>query len=307
MIKEDVYEPDWRTPERREYTKQVADILADIGARRYQPVDSERAARLQAERHRAATSSTATPTTSSTSSRIWSSSKKKTGKTVTLGLEPEPRCYLETTDETITYFKNYLFSGETAKQLAKQTGLNEADADTGDARATLGVVFDIGHQAVGYEDIPASLQKLVDAGVPIVKLQEAASMHIPDVTQKTVDALQSFAKTIYLSQTCQLKDGKHDLVPQPRGRVRGVPERSRAHASGARTSMCRCSSPTWATDSARRASALEQALAVHKKTPLSTHLEIETYTWDVLPDHLKTGDIVEYVTRELEWVKGQLV
>jgi hypothetical protein len=51
---------------------------------------------------------------------------------------------------------------------------------------------------------------------------------------------------------------------------------------------------------------LEQALAVHKKTPLSTHLEIETYTWDVLPDHLKTGDIVEYVTRELEWVKGQL-
>ena len=52
---------------------------------------------------------------------------------------------------------------------------------------------------------------------------------------------------------------------------------------------------------------LEQALAVHKKTPLSTHLEIETYTWDVLPDHLKTGDIVEYVTRELDWVKGQLV
>ena len=51
--------------------------------------------------------------------------------------------------------------------------------------------------------------------------------------------------------------------------------------------------------------ALEQALAMHKKTPLSRHLEIETYTWDVLPDHLKTGDIVEYVCRELEWVKGQ--
>jgi hypothetical protein len=53
--------------------------------------------------------------------------------------------------------------------------------------------------------------------------------------------------------------------------------------------------------------ALEQALAFHKKTPLSTHLEIETYTWDVLPEHLKTGDIVDYVTRELDWVKGQLV
>jgi hypothetical protein len=53
--------------------------------------------------------------------------------------------------------------------------------------------------------------------------------------------------------------------------------------------------------------ALEEALAFHKKTPLSAHLEIETYTWDVLPDHLKTGDIVEYVTRELDWVKGQLL
>ena len=30
QIKEQVYEPDWRTNERREYTKQVADILADI-------------------------------------------------------------------------------------------------------------------------------------------------------------------------------------------------------------------------------------------------------------------------------------
>src|SRR5262245_53518463 len=71
-----------------------------------------------------------------------------------------------------------------------------------------GVVFDIGHQSVGYQDIPASLHKLVDACVQIVKLQEAASMYIPDVTQKTVDALQTSAKTIYLSQTCQKKDGK---------------------------------------------------------------------------------------------------
>ena len=72
-----------------------------------------------------------------------------------------------------------------------------------------GIVFGIGHQSVGYEDIPASLHKLVAAGVPIVKLQEAASMHIPDVTQQTVDALQAFAKTIYLSQTCQKKDGRY--------------------------------------------------------------------------------------------------
>ena len=77
---------------------------------------------------------------------------------------------LETTDETIAYFTKDLFSGRTAQRLAKATGLNEADAATA-MRKHMGVVFDIGHQSVGYEDIPASLQKLVDNGVQIVKLQ----------------------------------------------------------------------------------------------------------------------------------------
>ena len=59
-------------------------------------------------------------------------------------------------------------------------------------REYMGVVFDIGHQSVGYEDIPASLQKLVDAGVP--DRQAAGSgvdVTCPDVTQETVDALQA--------------------------------------------------------------------------------------------------------------------
>jgi len=48
---------------------------------------------------------------------------------------------------------------------------------------------------------------------------------------------------------------------------------------------------------------IEAALAVHGDIPLSDHLEIETYTWDVLPAHLKTGDITDYVCRELEWMR----
>ena len=53
--------------------------------------------------------------------------------------------------------------------------------------------------------------------------------------------------------------------------------------------------------------AIEDALRFHKQKPLSRHLEVETYTWDMLPDSLKTGDIVDYVCRELDWVRGQLV
>src|ERR1700754_2035077 len=192
IIKEDVYEPDWQTPERREYTKQVANLLAELAPEGVNPsiqsaplgfkpkvtgdhvVDEYTANVIDVVAHLVEL-------------------KKKTGKTVTLGLEPEPRCYLETTDETIAYFKNYLFSGQTAQKLATKTGLNEADAAQA-MRDYTGVVFDIGHQSVGYEDIPASLRKLVAAGVPIVKLQEAASMHIPNVTPQTVDPLQPFGK-----------------------------------------------------------------------------------------------------------------
>ena len=56
-----------------------------------------------------------------------------------------------------------------------------------------------------------------------------------------------------------------------------------------------------------RDKAIEDALRFHKANKLSPHLEIETYTWDVLPEHLKTGDIVDYVEMELNWVRDQLI
>jgi len=303
VIKEDVYEPDWQTSERREYTKQVANLLAELAPEGISPSIQSAPLGFKPKVTGEHVVEEYTNNVIDVVAHLVEL-KKKTGKTVTLGLEPEPRCYLETTDETITYFKNYLFTGETAKKLAKKTGLNEADANRA-MREYTGVVFDIGHQSVGYEDIPVSLQKLVDNGVQIVKLQEAASMYIPEVTQKVVDALQSFAKTIYLSQTCQKKDGKMTWFLNLEDAFEDWYK-----SPGAREWRTHFHVPVFLDDlGAFRTTrfALEQALAFHKKTPLSTHLEIETYTWDVLPDHLKTGDIVEYVTRELDWVKGQLV
>ncbi len=303
VIKEDVYEPDWQTPERREYTKQVADLLAALAPAGISPSIQSAPLGFKPKVTGEDVVEAYTTNVIDVVAHLVAL-KKKTGTTVTLGLEPEPRCYLETTDETIAYFTSHLFSGATAERLAKLTGLNEADAAQA-MRDYTGVVFDIGHQAVGYEDIPSSLQKLVDSGVQIVKLQEAASMYIPEVTQKTVDALQAFAKTIYLSQTCQKKDGATtwflnledafaDWYKNP------GPREWRTHFHV----------PVFLDDLGAFGTtrfALEQALAFHKKTPLSAHLEIETYTWDVLPDHLKTGDIVEYVSREIDWVKGQLL
>ncbi len=302
VIKEDVYEPDWATPERRDYTKKVANLLAALAPEGINP--SIQSAPL-GFKPKVTGDDVVDAYTSNVIDVVAHlvELQKKTGKIVTLGLEPEPRCYLETTDETIQYFKTHLFAPKTAERLADKTGLHPADAAIAMQRH-MGVVFDIGHQAVGYEDIPASLQKLVDNDVQIVKLQEAASMRMAEVTQKTVDALQPYTKTIYLSQTCQQKDGKTTWFLNLEDAIEDWYKNP-----GPREWRTHFHVPVFLDDLGAFGTtrfALEQALAFHKKTPLSTHLEIETYTWDVLPQHLKTGDIVEYVTREIDWVKGEL-
>ena len=47
-------------------------------------------------------------------------------------------------------------------------------------------------------------------------------------------------------------------------------------------------------------------LARHRARPLSQHLEVETYTWDVLPERYRSGGVVDAITRELDWVVRQL-
>ena len=302
QIKEQVYEPDWRTTERREYTKQVADILADICPAWATPSIQTAPLGFKPRVTGPEVVETFTENVLQVCAHLVDL-ERRTGTLLTLGLEPEPRCYLETTDETITYFQQYLY---TAKAAARLQQLAHIPMDTAIAalRRHLGVVFDIGHQAVGFEDIPASLQHLVDAGIPIVKLQEAASMYIGEVTDEKIDALQRFATTIYLSQTVECR-GDHlehylNLEEAFQGwQTDKTPRQWRTHFHV--PVFLEAFGPLHSTQFA-----LAQALALHKRTPLSRHLEIETYTWDVLPDQYKTGDIVEYVCRELEWVKGQL-
>ena len=103
-IKEQVYEPDWRTPERREYTKQVADILADICPAAVTP--SIQTAPLGFKPRVTGPDIVAafTDNVLQVCAHLVTL-EQTTGTLLTLGLEPEPRCHLETTDETIAYFQ----------------------------------------------------------------------------------------------------------------------------------------------------------------------------------------------------------
>ena len=302
VVKEQVYEPDWRSEERTHYTMNVASVLADVCPREIAP--SIQSAPLGFKPR--VTGGDVLASYTDHVLRVVAhlvALEAQTGRTVTLALEPEPYCFLETTDETIEYFTKHLYSGAAAETLSRLAQIPVAEAH-GALRRHLGVVFDICHQAVEYENIGENLQKLVDAGIPIFKLQEAAALHMPQVTQAIVDTLKRYAKTIYLTQTVEKKNGKLT-------RFLNLEDAFAAWEKdpGPREWRTHFHVPVFLDDLGPFRTtrfAIEDALRFHKRKPLSRQLEIETYTWDVLPENLKTGDIVDYVCRELEWVRGQL-
>jgi sugar phosphate isomerase/epimerase len=302
VVKEQVYEPDWRSEERTRYTMNVADVLADVCSADIAP--SIQSAPLGFKPR--VTGDAVVASYTEHVMRVVAhlvALEARTGRTVTLALEPEPYCFLETTDETVDYFTQHLYSGAAVETLSRLAHIPISEAHAA-LRRHLGVVFDICHQAVEYENIAENLQKLVDAGIPIFKLQEAAALHMPQVTQPIVDTLKRYSKTIYLTQTVERKNGKLT-------RFLNLEDAFAAWEKdpGPREWRTHFHVPVFLDDLGPFRTtrfAIEEALRFHKQKPLSRQLEIETYTWDVLPENLKTGDIVDYVCRELEWVRGQL-
>ena len=302
VVKEQVYEPDWRSEERTRYTTNVADVLADVCGAGISP--SIQSAPLGFKPR--VTGDDVVASYTDHVLRVAAhlvALEQRTGCTVTLALEPEPYCFLETTDEAIDYFTHHLYSGAAAETLAKLAHIPISEAHVA-LRRHVGVVFDICHQAVEFEDIAASLQKLVDAGIPIFKLQEAAALWMPEVTPAVVDTLKRYSKTIYLTQTVEKKDGKLTRFLNLEDAFAAFEKNP-----GPREWRTHFHVPVFLDDLGPFRTtrfAIEDALAFHKKKPLSRQLEIETYTWDMLPENLKTGDIVDYVCRELDWVRGEL-
>ncbi len=303
IVKEQVYEPDWRSEERTQYTINVAEILGDVAPEGTTPSIQSAPLGFKPRVTGPDVVASYTEHVLRVVARLVQI-HERTGRAVGLALEPEPFCFLETTDETVDYFTNHLYTGASAERLANLAGIPISEAHAA-LRRHLGTVFDICHQAVAFENIAESLQKLVDAGIPIFKLQEAAALYMPQVTPDVVDVLTRYAETIYLTQTMEKKDGRMN-------RFLNLEDAFAAFKTnpGPREWRTHIHVPVFLDDLGLFRTtrfAIEDALKFHKAKPLSRQLEIETYTWDVLPENLKTGNIVDYVCRELEWVRDQLV
>lgn len=303
VVMERVYEPDWTTEERVSYTTSVADILAQVSPPNVNPSIQTAPLAFKPSVNGEEYIKTFTRNVFRVVAHL-RNLEARTGRRVKLAIEPEPACYLETTDETIAWFNDRVYSPAGILELSAIAGIPRSEAE-GAIRRYLGIVFDIGHQSVGFENITESLTKLVDAGIPIFKLQEAASLWVEELSKDKIASLRKFTDTIYLSQT-SLKQGDSITKFLNLGEAldayeaNPVPSEMRTHFHV----------PVFLEELGPFRTTrfgVQEALKMHRAQPLSDHLEIETYTWDVLPPELKTGDIIEYVSRELEFVRNELI
>lgn len=277
-VKEKVYEPDWRSRARVDYTKRLADLAVALSTRTaplsistvpvaYKPVFSEAdwpivyqhiVEVLQHLQH----------------------IHQMTGITIRLAFEPEPCCVLETIDETVDFFA----------QLALPENLTPF----------VGICFDACHQAVEFEDPAQCLQKLAQADIAIAKVQVSSALR---ARGDEISALLDFDEPVYLHQAV-VRQG----ADQPLHRFTDLPTLSAFLDRAPQPEECRvhfhvpifidhlgvCGTTRFF---------LEQLLPLLSP---DIPLEVETYSFKALPEHLRSGTLEESICRELQWVQTRL-
>jgi hypothetical protein len=226
---------------------------------------------------------------------------RQAGKRLHLDLEPEPDGLIENTQETIGFFQNWLLPiGISA--LRQQLGVDASTAETL-LRRHIRLCYDTCHFAVAYEEPAIALNQLQQAGISIGKFQLSAALKMAlsesSQRQAQIRALAPFAESTYLHQViARHADGslQHyaDLTDALSYLATDAAIEWRTHFHV----------PIFLDHYASFASTqdhLRHTLQHLSLAPDCTHLEIETYTWEVLPPAMKL-DILDSIHREYCWV-----
>lgn len=309
VVKDNVYKPDWRTSERLNYTRRLVEILAALlpdgmdGGISTSPL-SYKPWLIDEEDVQYAFEVSTTHLVELAAELV--ALQQSTGKLIHIDIEPEPDCLIENSQETIAFFNEWLFTrGSTL--LAENLDTTSEQA-TDYLRDHIRLCYDTCHFAVEYEPAAQVLQEMRDAGIRIGKIQISAAVKVDlpveaEERKKTAQRLIPFAESTYLHQVVEQRiDGSlhhyNDLTA-------ALPAIQQPDATSWRIHF---HVPIFIENFGGIQSTQQDiidALRVMLDYTDCTHLEFETYTWEVLPPELKQ-DLTTSIHREYEWVLSVL-
>lgn len=308
-VKDQVHFPDWATAERLDYTLRLFTILADLlppgmdgGVSTsplsykfwYQPGQEYQEARAKATLHILLVAERLF--------QIYAG----TGKLLHLDIEPEPDGMLETGIEfTDWYEKELLPAG--LDFLGLRLGLLPAETDAL-IRRHICLCYDICHFAIGFEDHTEMITLLAEKNIRIGKLQISAALKTPipeSLADRAIIALEmaKYNEPVYLHQV--VSRSKTGELQRYRDLPAALSDLPLTEAAEWRVHF---HIPVFLETLTRLQSTqadIREVLAIQKRHPFTSHLEIETYTWEVLPESLKLP-MDQSIARELEWVRAEL-
>ncbi|MFU8780802.1 MAG: metabolite traffic protein EboE [Kiritimatiellia bacterium] len=314
-VKDMVHAPDWRTRERGDYTIRLAQILAAL-----LPGDMDEG------------SISTSPLSYKPwlvpggSADTWESIvvelvrvvqalreiEQKSGKYIHVDLEPEPDGLLETADEVCAFFGDHLLV-DGAARLAEADRLSLDEAQQACLRH-IGVCLDTCHMAIEYETPREYVEKFAALGIRIGKVQISSALRVPFASDDNRDGVERgqvpavlapYVESTYLHQVIQRNtDGALVRYPDLPDALEQLP----VCGTDAREWRVHFHVPVF-TESCGAFMTTQRAivdtLRLLASNPFTRHLEIETYTWDVLPEALKL-DLTESIVREFIWTQQQL-
>ncbi len=309
VVKDKVYAPDWSKQQRLDYTLRLTQILAELlpegmeGSISTVPLSYK--PWFEDNQSQAKVTKTATIHIAQVVAQMVQI-RAATDQILHLNLEPEPDALLENADEVIKYFQKYLLPiGGT--YLAKNLGIPQAAAEVL-LLEHVRVCYDTCHFAVEYEDPADVFHRFTAAGIQIGKIQISAALKakIPQEKSKKLllrDRLQPFAESTYLHQV---------IARHPDGKLQHYQDLGAALSFLTESTACEWRThfhvPLFIDDYQVLQSTQDDIVTVFEllqKNQICNHLEIETYTWEVLPPEMKV-DIAASIQREYQWVLSKL-
>jgi len=286
-VKEQVYLPDWTCADRLQYTLDCARFLAEVlpaavdGSISTVPLGFKALAKSPDFLDRSAEQLIAAAV-------ALRQLAEETGKTVRLAIEPEPLCILETTPETLAFFARLRSRAKTPQ-------------DRQAVEKHLGVCYDVCHQSVEFEDVAASIAALTAEEIRINKLHISCAIEAVGINSSAAvrEALANYIEPRYLHQTLARRadgmviswlDLDQTLLEQTPPDFAST-DLWRVHFHVPVDAMQLGPLGTTRPD-------LERALAAVYALPYAPHLEVETYTWEVLPQGGRP-EVVAGFAREL--------